>query len=52
MAEQAYADSAWLARRHDLMAFLMSVHLEADQSEDSNIRALKPVVVQTLKAVP
>jgi len=52
VAEQAYADSAWLARRHDLMAFLMSVHLEADQSEDSNIRALKPVVVQTLKAVP
>lgn len=51
-AKQAYADTAWLARRHDLMAFLMSVHLEADQSEDPNIRALKPIVVQTLKAVP
>ena len=51
-AKQAYADSAWLARRHDLMAFLMSVHLEADQSDDANIRALKPIVVQALKAVP
>ena len=52
VAEQAYADSAWLARRHDLMAFLMGVHLEADQSEDPNIRALKPIGVQALKAVP
>ena len=51
-ATQAYADTAWLARRHDLMAFLMSVHLDADQSDDPNIRALKPVVVQALKAVP
>lgn len=51
-AKQAYADTTWLARRHDLMAFLMSVHLEADQSEDPNIRALKPIVVQALKAVP
>ncbi|UOV06168.1 DUF2785 domain-containing protein [Pseudoxanthomonas sp. F37] len=52
VAEQAYADSAWLARRHDLMAFLMSLHLEADQSGDPQIRALKPMVVQALKAVP
>ena len=50
--KQAYADSVWLARRHDLMTFLMSVHLEADQSADPNIRALKPAVVQALKAVP
>nr|WP_298121988.1 DUF2785 domain-containing protein [uncultured Pseudoxanthomonas sp.] len=50
--KQVYADSVWLARRHDLMAFLMSVHLEADQSADPNIRALKPAVVQALKAVP
>ncbi|MEL1265155.1 DUF2785 domain-containing protein [Pseudoxanthomonas putridarboris] len=51
-AKSAYADSAWLARRHDLMAFLMSVYLEADQSADANIRALKPAVVNALKAVP
>lgn len=50
--DQAYADAAWLARRHDLMAFLMSVHLEADQSSDPNIRALKPAVIAALKAVP
>ncbi|MCH6484080.1 DUF2785 domain-containing protein [Pseudoxanthomonas sp. LH2527] len=50
--KQTYADPVWLARRHDLMAFLMSVHLEADQSDDPGIRALKPAVLQTLKAVP
>ena len=50
--KQAYADTDWLASRHNLMAFLMSVHLEADQSEDPNIRALKPIVVHALKAVP
>lgn len=51
-AAAAYADAAWLARRHDLMAFLMSVYLEADQSGDANVRALKPAVVHALKAVP
>lgn len=49
---QAYADGAWLARRHDLMAFLMSVYLEADQSENAQIQALKPAVVAALKTVP
>ncbi|SOD56868.1 DUF2785 domain-containing protein [Pseudoxanthomonas wuyuanensis] len=49
---QAYADSAWLARRHDLMAFLMSVYLEADQSGDAQIQALKPAVVAALKTIP
>lgn len=51
-AKDAYADGAWLARRHDLMAFLMSVYLEADQSADANMRALKPAVVGALKTVP
>lgn len=51
-AEQAYVHRAWLARRHDLMAFLMSVYLEADQSDDPSVRALKPAVVHALKAVP
>ena len=41
----------WLARRHDLMAFLMSLYLEADQSEDPQIKALKPAVVAALKKV-
>lgn len=48
----AYADSAWLARRHDLMAFFLSLYLEADQSEEATIRALKPAIVAALKQVP
>jgi hypothetical protein len=50
--ELAYADSAWLARRHDLMAFFLSLYLEADQSEEVQIRALKPAIVAALKQVP
>ncbi|HTD28218.1 MAG TPA: DUF2785 domain-containing protein [Xanthomonadaceae bacterium] len=48
----AYRDSHWLARRHDLMAFLMSLYIEVDQSEDPNIHQLKPVIVATVKSVP
>ena len=51
-ASQAYADSAWLARRHDLLAFLTGLYLEADQSEDPQIKALKIPVVAALKRVP
>ena len=49
---KAYADRAWLARQHDLLAFLTSLYLEADQSDDPRIRALKAPLVQALKAVP
>ena len=49
---QAWNDSHWLARRHDLMAFLMSLYIEADQSQDANIHFLKPSIVQAVKAVP
>lgn len=49
---KAYADTAWLARRHDLLAFLTGIYLEADQSDDAQIRALKAPVVMTLKTVP
>ncbi|MEP6632876.1 MAG: DUF2785 domain-containing protein [Luteimonas sp.] len=51
-AAKAYNDTAWLARRHDLMAFLMSLYLEADQSEDAPIKQLKPAIVAALKQVP
>lgn len=50
--EQAYRDPVWLARRHDLLAFLSGLYLEADQSADSAIHALKPAVVAGVKAVP
>ncbi len=49
---QAYNDSHWLARRHDLMAFLMSLYIEADQSDDPNIHFLKASIVTAVKAVP
>ena len=49
---KAYSDSAWLARRHDLMAFLGTIYLEADQSDDAQIKALKGPVVMAMKAVP
>jgi hypothetical protein len=46
-----YNDPAWLARRHDLLAFLTALYLEADQSEEANIRALKPAVVAAIKEI-
>lgn len=49
---KAYNDSAWIARRHDLMAFLLSLYISADQSEDANIHFLKPSIVTAVKAVP
>ena len=49
---KAYSDSAWLARRHDLLAFLSATYLEADQSDDVQIKALKGPVVMAMKAVP
>ena len=51
-AELAYADSDWLARRHDLMTFFTSLYLEADQATDERVRALKPPLVAALKTVP
>lgn len=48
----AYQDPAWLARRHDLIAFLGGLYLEADQSTDSQINGLKPAIVAGVKAVP
>lgn len=50
--DKAYSDTAWLARRHDLLAFLTSVYLEADQSADASIKALKAPVVLALKIIP
>lgn len=50
--DKAYSDVGWLARRHDLLAFLTSVYLEADQSPDPSIKALKAPVVLALKIIP
>ena len=43
--------AAWLARRHDLAAFLTAVYVEADLSEDANVRGLKAAVGEALKSV-
>lgn len=48
----AWNDSQWLARRHDLMAFLLSLYIDADQSQDANIHFLKPSLVATVKRMP
>jgi hypothetical protein len=49
---QAYADEGWLGRRHDLMAFLMSLYVEADQADDESLKQLKPAIVAAIKQVP
>ncbi|NVI98720.1 DUF2785 domain-containing protein [Myxococcus sp. AM009] len=44
-ASKAYKDGAWLARRHDLRAFLLSLFVEADTK-------LAPAIRAALKQVP
>lgn len=44
-ASKTYKDSAWLARRHDLRAFLLSLFVEADET-------LAPAIRAALKQVP
>ena len=51
-ASPPYADEAWLARRHDLHAFLAELSLAADQAQDPSIRRLKPVVAAALERLP
>ena len=48
----AWNDSHWLARRHDLMSFLLSLYIDVDQSQDANIHFLKPSVVGAVKKMP
>ncbi|KGQ19611.1 DUF3011 domain containing protein [Lysobacter dokdonensis DS-58] len=49
---KAYNDNGWLLRRHDLLAFLTALYLEADRSDDPQLQALEAPVVAGLKAVP
>jgi hypothetical protein len=51
VAETREQDFArWLARRHDLMAFLTGLYLQVDQSSDPGIQGLKPAIEAALKA--
>lgn len=49
---RAWKDEAWLAKRHDLAAFLRVLYLEADRSEDAGIAAMRPGILAALKALP
>ncbi len=49
---QAYRDVTWLARRHDLYAFLSELYLNSDLTGDAQIRALQPAVLAALKQMP
>lgn len=48
----AWQDAGWLAKRHDLAAFLAMLYLEADLSQDPGIARLRPGILAALKALP
>lgn len=50
-AELAYRDPAWLARRHDLIAFLQAIYVSADVSDDARLRVLLPGATAALQAM-
>jgi hypothetical protein len=47
-----WKDSAWLARRHDLYAFLSELYINADLAEDAPSKALKQPVLKALQQLP
>lgn len=44
-----YTDPDWLARRHDLQAFLSALHLDAGQGDDAHLRTLQAQVLAVLR---
>ncbi|MGE0597260.1 MAG: DUF2785 domain-containing protein [Hyphomonadaceae bacterium] len=50
--ENVYASQAGLAWRHNVMAFLMALHMNASISEDSNDDAMLPGLNAALQAMP
>lgn len=48
----AWKDEAWLARRHDLAAFLHVLYVEIHLSDDPDIARMKAGVLAALKALP
>lgn len=44
----AGGDQAWLARRHDLVAFLSALYIQVDSSQNEALRALKPHVAKAM----
>lgn len=50
-AGQAWRDPAWLARRHDLVAFLDAAYVAIATSDDAVLRALLPAVAKARAAI-
>lgn len=48
----AWKDAGWLARRHDLAAFLQVLYLQVDLDDDPGMAKMKPGLVAALKALP
>jgi hypothetical protein len=42
-------DPVWLARRHDLLALLRVLYVEADLAQEANIQRLKPAAAAALE---
>jgi hypothetical protein len=49
---RAFKDSVWLARRHDLYAFLSELYINTDLAEEAPLRALQPSVLKALRQLP
>jgi hypothetical protein len=49
---QAWKGADWMARRHDLAAFLQALYSNVDLSEGAGIVRLKPGLIAALKALP
>lgn len=52
VGEADWQDAGWLARRHDLRAFLLSLHVSATHSGGPNVKALLPGLDAALRALP
>ncbi|MGQ4661456.1 DUF2785 domain-containing protein [Lysobacter sp. F6437] len=52
VGEPEWKDAGWLARRHDLRAFLLTLHASATLSEDPKLKTLLPGTVAALRAMP
>lgn len=48
----AYRDTAWLARRHALVAFLQALYVESDASGDPRLAPLRAGVLAALGTLP
>jgi hypothetical protein len=51
-APEGPPDGSWLARRHDLDAFLSALYVNADLARDPGMNELKPRVTTALKRLP